>query len=85
MFLSGEILSAKQEQIVVKKDSVVLRDGINYVFSVENGKAKQKKVIVGKRIGDEIIIKEGLSIGESVVNQGAGFLKNGDNVKVVKE
>lgn len=82
MFLSGEIISAKQEQIVVKKESVVLRDGINYVFVVEEGKAKQKKVVIGKRIGNEVVIKEGIGVNDPIVVQGAGFLKNGDKVRV---
>jgi HlyD family secretion protein len=45
-----------------------------------------RKVEVGEIInGDKVAIKSGLQLNENVVIDGAGYLKDGDHVRVVKE
>jgi hypothetical protein len=63
---------------------VVLRDGFSYVFLVgADNKVAQAKVDVGRRVGERIEIVAGLPPAARVVETGAGFLADGDTVRVV--
>jgi HlyD family secretion protein len=69
----------------VPSESVVVRDGNNYVFVIDDkNKASQRKVQTGRRVGERVEVLEGLKAEESVAVQGAGFLNEADLVKVVQ-
>jgi multidrug efflux pump subunit AcrA (membrane-fusion protein) len=60
-----------------------VRDGFSYLFQVGNdSRVTQRKVVVGRRIGDRVEIVEGLPAGSTVAVAGAGFLNDGDTVRV---
>ena len=84
MFARGEFAVGEQEALTLPQNAVLLRDGFSYVFLVGAGnKVQQVKVAVGQRSGDRIAITAGLDAKASVVAQGAGFLADGDVVRVV--
>jgi RND family efflux transporter MFP subunit len=87
MYAEGTVLLAETAALVVPAASVVIRDGRNFVFALtgDDGRAsiKAQQVEVGRRVGDAVEIRGGLSAGERVVEQGAGFLNDGDVVRVV--
>ena len=56
--------------------------GEYFVYVVDSGKVHQKKLLPGARIGDKIIVKEGLNPGEQVVTEGVQKLKDGAAVQV---
>ena len=61
-----------------------MRDGFPTVFVIENGnKARAIRVEQGQKTGDLIEITRGLETGKAVVTEGAGFLADGDTVRVV--
>jgi len=63
---------------------VLLRDGFSYVFKVgSDNKVVQTKVAVGQRVAERIEILSGLDAAARVVASGAGFLADGDTVRVV--
>jgi multidrug efflux pump subunit AcrA (membrane-fusion protein) len=63
---------------------VVFRDGYPYVFVMgEGGKVLQRRIDSGPPQGDSVEVRSGLKDGEKVVARGAGFLSDGDIVKVV--
>ncbi|MDT4878858.1 efflux transporter, RND family, MFP subunit [compost metagenome] len=63
----------------------MVRDGHNYVFVVgSDNKAAQRKVETGRRAGDRVEVLQGLQADEAVAVQGAGFLNEGDLVKIVQ-
>jgi multidrug efflux pump subunit AcrA (membrane-fusion protein) len=63
----------------------VVRDGHNYVFVIgADSKAAQRKVQTGRRVGDRVEVLDGLKADESIAVQGAGFLNEGDLVKVTQ-
>jgi multidrug efflux pump subunit AcrA (membrane-fusion protein) len=69
---------------VVPRQSVVFRDGYPYVFVMgEGGKVLQRRIDTGPSQGEFIEIRGGLKSGERVVARGAGFLSDGDVVKIV--
>ncbi len=84
MFARGEFDLGQSQALTVPQQAVVLRDGFNYVFKVDNEqRVRQTKVEVGRRFGERVEIKEGLEPDASIVAVGAGFLNDGDLVRVV--
>jgi hypothetical protein len=62
-----------------------LRDGFAYVFLVgADNRALQSKVELGRRLGEHVEIVNGLDRDARVVASGAGFLADGDLVRVVE-
>ena len=84
MFARGEFAVGEQAALTLPQTAVLLRDGFSYVFRVgADNKVQQIKVAVGQRSGDRIAVTSGLDAKASVVAQGAGFLADGDTVRVV--
>jgi hypothetical protein len=64
---------------------VLVRDGFAYVFRLQAGdRVAQTRVAVGQRLGDRIEILGGIDGRTRVVESGAGFLADGDLVRVVE-
>ncbi|WP_374432710.1 efflux RND transporter periplasmic adaptor subunit [Inhella sp.] len=85
MFARGEFQLQSGTVIALPQSAVLLRNGFAYVFQVDKEmRVRQRKVELGRRVGEAVEIKAGLKAGESVVAQGLGFLADGDLVKVVK-
>jgi hypothetical protein len=62
---------------------VVVRDGFSYVYRVNpDNRVSQVKVQTGRVVGDRIEIISGLAADARVVAAGAGFLNDGDLVRV---
>jgi hypothetical protein len=57
----------------------------NFVFTVENGVARSRKVSVGRFQDGRDIILEGLNGGETIVSDGALLLIDGSRVEIRKE
>jgi RND family efflux transporter MFP subunit len=84
MFARGEFDTGKSTALTLPQGAVLLRDGFSYVFVVgAQDKVTQLKVGVGRRVGERIEITSGLSPTARVVASGAGFLADGDTVRVV--
>lgn len=90
MYAAGRVVLRQQTALIVPAASVVIRDGRSYVFKVQGINTSATTVAaqavqVGRRHGDavEILATAAMQAGERVVVQGAGFLKDGDSVRVV--
>ena len=84
MFAEGRLRIGEARVTVVPRQSVVFRDGYPYVFVMgEGGKVLQRRIDTGPSQGEFIEIRGGLKSGERVVARGAGFLSDGDVVKIV--
>jgi RND family efflux transporter MFP subunit len=84
-FARGEFELGRQTALNVPQSAVLMRDGFAYVFTVdEANKARQTKVSIGRRSGELVEITEGLAPASQVVLSGAGFLADGDTVRVVE-
>ena len=84
MFARGEFELAHSPALTLPQTAVVQREGFAYVFRMEGeDRVAQAKVNLGRRVGDRVEIVSGLPAAAYVVAAGAGFLADGDVVKVV--
>ena len=85
MFARGEIELGVSPALTLPQSAVVTRDGFSYAFVVAAGgdKVALTKLDVGRRVGERIEILGGLAADAQVVVSGAGFLADGDTVRVV--
>jgi RND family efflux transporter MFP subunit len=83
MFARGEFDLGKSAALTVPQQAIVMREGFNYVFQLNpENRVAQVKVQTGRRIADRVEILEGLTPDATVVASGAGFLNDGDLVRV---
>jgi len=87
MFARGEFAVGEREGMTLPASAVVLRDGFHWVFQLgADNRVAQRKVGVGARVagksGDRIEITAGLAKDVRVVADGAGFLADGDVVRI---
>ncbi len=86
MFASGDFSVGSAKALSLPQQSVVLRDGMSYVYQLlADNKVSQLKVQTGRRMNDRVEITAGLNGAEIVVVNGAAFLAQGDTVRVVAE
>jgi RND family efflux transporter MFP subunit len=87
MFASGTLQTGERKGWAVPQQAVVQRDGFAYVYVLAEGdKVQRLKVQTGRRQGERVEVTEGLGAQPAqarVVVAGAGFLNDGDKVKVV--
>jgi HlyD family secretion protein len=84
MFARGEILLGQAVASMAPLSSVVTQDGYAYVFVVNDQQlVARRRVETGAVRGKQIEIVSGVQPGERIVDKGAGFLKDGDRVRVV--
>jgi HlyD family secretion protein len=86
MFARGDFAVGEREGVTLPQSAVVLRDGFHWVFVIGAGnKVQQLKITVGSRVADRIEITGGLPKDARVVAQGAGFLADGDVVRIAEK
>lgn len=85
-FAQGRIVLGTATALTVPAEAVVRRDGRAYVFLVDpEQRARERLVEVGVEVGADIEIRSGLGAGDAVVARGAGFLSDGDLVRLAPE
>ena len=85
MFARGELQVGSGSALTLPQSAVVLRDGFAYVFQVgPDNRVAEVKVEVGRRVGERIEITRGVRADMRLVATGAGFLADGDAVRIVE-
>ena len=83
MFARGEFELGSSPALTVPQQAVVVRDGFSYVFRLNaDQRVSQLKVQTGRRVGERVELLEGVGAEALLVASGAGFLNDGDLVKV---
>ena len=84
-YARGEILIDQAEALSVPEASVISRDGNAFVFTVsESSIAQLTHVAAGTRQRGRVEISAGLRPQDRIVGKGAGFVKDGDLVRVTQ-
>lgn len=82
-YLHGRIDTGTEQAITVPDAAVVLRDGFPVVFTVDaQSQARQQRIESGSKDAGHVEVVSGLTAGTPVVVEGAGFLADGDTVRV---
>ena len=82
MYAKGIFDLGSASAVTVPLAAVLRRDGFQYVYLVDSqSRVKQTKVDAGTQLGDRIEVK-GIAANVRVVNNGVGFLADGDLVRV---
>ena len=72
-----------ESQLLIPYQAVTEQMSEYFVFVVgDSSKVTQKKVTLGARINDKVIVKKGLNEGEVVVTEGTQKIREGGKVKV---
>jgi RND family efflux transporter MFP subunit len=83
MFASGEFQLGRSNALTVPQAAIVPRDGFNHLLLLQpDNRVSQLKVETGRRVGERVEILTKLPADAQVVVQGAGFLNDGDLVRV---
>jgi RND family efflux transporter MFP subunit len=83
MFARGAIEAGKGLALLVPVASVVIQDGYSYVFVVKgDNKVERRLVQQAGMHGDAMEVASGVASGDVIAVTGAGFLKDGDTVRV---
>lgn len=88
MYAKGEFVMGSSQALTIPQQAVVVRDGFSYAFRLNaDNRVTQIKLQTGRRIsnaqGDLVEVVSGLNADSTIVSSGAGFLNDGDTVKVV--
>jgi multidrug efflux system membrane fusion protein len=77
------VVFEERDAVIVPVPAVVEAEGGSYLYVVnDDGTAVQRPVAVGRTVGDDVIITEGLAAGETVVTDGQLRLVPGAKVQV---
>ena len=83
MFGKGAFELGSSQALTVPQQAVVIRDGFSYAFRVNRDlRVTQLKLQTGRRLGTQVEVLDGIQAEDDLVVQGAGFLNDGDLVKV---
>lgn len=86
MFAKGEFDLGKTAALTVSQQAVVVRDGFSYVFRINpDSRVSQLKVATGRRVQDRVEVVDGIGPETTLVVAGAGFLNDGDLVRVAPQ
>ena len=77
------VLSTSSEKsVLIPFKAVTEQLGEFFVYVVDSSTVSQRKVQLGKQVGKDVIVKEGLAIGETIVTEGVQNLREGSAIKV---
>jgi membrane fusion protein (multidrug efflux system) len=72
------VLTASSDAVVIPYKAVGEQLGEFFVYTVnDSSKVSQKKIILGKQVGKNVVVKEGLKPGEIIVTEGIQKLREG--------
>ncbi len=82
MFARAEILPGTAPGLTVPQPAVLFREGRPAVLVVQEDRVSLRSITTGRRQDGHVEVTSGLAAGERVVVSGAGFLSDGDRVRV---
>lgn len=74
--------NANTEKTLIPQKAVVEQMGEYFVYLTDGKVVHQKKILPGARIGDKLIVNEGLNAGDQIVTEGLQKLKEGAAVTI---
>ncbi|MGZ6040585.1 MAG: efflux RND transporter periplasmic adaptor subunit [Asticcacaulis sp.] len=83
MFASGHITAGSADALIVPQSAVVFTQNTPGVYVVApDSHVHLRHITIGVHQGDNVVVRDGVAEGDRVVTTGAGFLNDGDLVKL---
>ena len=83
MFARGEIETGTSNATLAPVAALVVQDGYSYLFVLGDKDLVERRLVhTGVVYGPDVEVLDGVKAGERVVVKGAGFLKDGDKVRI---
>lgn len=83
MFLTVELERARRQVLMVPEEALSPRQGKQYVFLVQDGRAAEREVEIGARSPGLVEIRAGVAAGDVVVTEGIQRLRDGVPLQVL--
>lgn len=78
------LTSSSGKTVVIPFKSITEQLGEFFVYVVDSAKVTQRKVTLGKQVHTDIIISDGLAVGETIVTEGVQNLREGSSVTIAQ-
>jgi len=85
MFMTVDLQQDRGEVVLAPEEAIVPEADRQYLFLVEDGMARKREVVLGRRIPGAVVVLEGAGPGDIVVSEGTQKLRDGMAVEVVNE
>ncbi len=85
MFLGVTLQKSRENVLLVPEESLVPREGRQFVFVVADGKASEREVIVGSRLPGLAEVREGIAADSLVITEGTQFVRDGVAVRIAQD
>ena len=82
MYATATIESGVRQALTVPSKSVLVQDSSKVVFVLRGTQVERRVVQLGTVSGDMVEVLAGLTVGEQIITDGAGFLSDGDVVRI---
>ena len=82
MFLTVSLEKKRDDVLLIPEEALVPREGRQYVFLVEDGKAIEREVTLGGRAPGLAEVRTGLQAGAVVITEGTQRVRSGSAVQV---
>lgn len=76
------VRTSVEESVIIPSKAINEQLGEFFVYMADSSRATQRKVVVGRQIGRDVIIKEGLKEGEMIITEGLQNLREGTPISV---
>jgi membrane fusion protein (multidrug efflux system) len=76
--------NATEKSVVIPFKAINEQLGEFFVYVADSTKATQRKVMLGKQVGKNVIVKSGLKEGETIVVEGIQNLREGSAIQVAE-
>ncbi|MFD1466728.1 efflux RND transporter periplasmic adaptor subunit [Hymenobacter caeli] len=68
--------------LVIPNQAVVEQMGENFVYVAAGDSASQRKVQLGPRLADQVVVLNGIKAGDKIVTEGVQKLRDGGKIKI---
>jgi membrane fusion protein (multidrug efflux system) len=74
-----------EKAVIIDRKNLINRDNRDYVFVAENGIAREQEIKIGKSLGLDVEVVNGLKQGDSLIVEGQLLLEDAAKIKIIKE
>jgi membrane fusion protein (multidrug efflux system) len=85
MFMTVDLQRDRGKVLVVPEQSIVPEGTMQFVFVVNEGIVEKRAVTIGRRIPGFVVISQGVKLGERVITEGTGKVRQGSEIEDISD